>query len=48
MKQLFELNLGSMTMDEYERRFLEVLLHVGFIKHEKVKIKILFEWDTLF
>jgi len=25
MKDLFELNLGSMTMDGYERRFLELL-----------------------
>ena len=27
-------------MDEYERRFLELLRHVGFIKDEKLKIKI--------
>jgi hypothetical protein len=25
MKELFELKLGSMTIDEYERRFLELL-----------------------
>jgi hypothetical protein len=24
MKEFFELNLGSMTIDEYERRFLEL------------------------
>jgi hypothetical protein len=24
MKELFELKLGSMTIDEYERRFLEL------------------------
>jgi hypothetical protein len=40
MKDLFELKLGSMTMDEYERRFLELLRYVGFIKYEKVKIQI--------
>jgi len=40
MKELFELHLGSMTMDEYERRFIELLRYVGFIKYEKVKIQI--------
>jgi hypothetical protein len=30
----------EMTMDEYERRFLELLRYVGFIKDEKVKIQI--------
>jgi hypothetical protein len=28
-----------MTMDEYEKRFLELLKYVGFIKDEKVKIQ---------
>jgi hypothetical protein len=32
MKALFELKLGSMTMDEYERIFLELLRYVYFIK----------------
>jgi hypothetical protein len=40
MKELFELHLGSMTMDEYERRFIELLRYVGFIKYENVKIQI--------
>jgi hypothetical protein len=39
MKEFFELKLGSMTMDEYERRFFELLRYVGFIKYEKVKIQ---------
>jgi hypothetical protein len=39
LQDLFELNLGSMTMDEYERRILELLRYVGFIKDEKVKIQ---------
>jgi hypothetical protein len=39
MQEFFELKLGSMTMDEYERRFLELLRYVGFIKDEKVKIQ---------
>ena len=39
MKELFELKLGSMTIDEYERRFLELLKYVSFIKDESVKIQ---------
>jgi hypothetical protein len=34
MKEFFELNLGSMIMDEYERKFLELLKYVDFIKDE--------------
>jgi hypothetical protein len=40
MKEFIELKLGSMTMIEYERRFLELLRYIGFIKDEEVKIKI--------
>jgi hypothetical protein len=39
MKEFFELNLGSMTMYEYERLFLELLKYVGFNKDEQVKIQ---------
>jgi hypothetical protein len=39
MKYFFELKLGRMTMDEYEKRFFELLKYVEFIKDEKVKIK---------
>ena len=39
MKEFFELKLGSMTIDEYERRFLELLKYVSFIKDEIVKIQ---------
>jgi hypothetical protein len=39
MKDFFELKLGSMTIDEYERRFLELLKYVSFIKDETVKIQ---------
>ena len=39
MKELFELKLGSMTIDEYERRFLELLKYVSFIKDEIVNIQ---------
>jgi hypothetical protein len=39
MKELFELKLGSMTIDEYERMFLELLKYVSFIKDETIKIQ---------
>jgi hypothetical protein len=39
MKEFFELKLGKMTIDEYERRFLELLKYVPFIKDEAVKIQ---------
>jgi hypothetical protein len=39
MKEFFELKLGSMTIDEYECRFLELLKYVPFIKEETVKIQ---------
>ena len=39
MKELFELKLGSMKMDEYEKRLFELLKYVEFIKYEKVKIQ---------
>jgi hypothetical protein len=39
MKAFFELKLGSMTIDEYKRRFLELLKYVAFIKDEQVKIQ---------
>jgi hypothetical protein len=38
MKDFFELKLGSMIVDEYERRFLELLKYVTFINDEQVKI----------
>jgi hypothetical protein len=39
MQDLFELKLGNMTVDEYERKFLQFLSYVGFIRDEKVKIQ---------
>jgi hypothetical protein len=39
MKEFFELKLGNMTIDEYERRFLELLKYVSFIKNETIKIQ---------
>jgi hypothetical protein len=38
MQEFFELKLGNMTMEEYEKKFLELLRYVDFIKDEKVKI----------
>jgi hypothetical protein len=39
MKELFELKLGIMTMDDYEKRFFELSKYVDFIKDEMVKIQ---------
>jgi hypothetical protein len=39
MKEFFELKLGSMKIYEYERRFLELLKYVAFIKDEHIKIQ---------
>jgi hypothetical protein len=39
MKEFFKLKLGSMSIDEYERRFLELLKYVPFIKDETIKIQ---------
>ena len=39
MEELFELKLGSMNMDSYENKFLELLKYVDFIKGEKVNIQ---------
>jgi hypothetical protein len=39
MQDFFELRLGSMTMAEYEKKFLGLLKYVRFIGDEKVKIQ---------
>jgi hypothetical protein len=39
MKELFELKLRTMTIEEYEKRFFELLKYVDFIKDEKLKIQ---------
>jgi hypothetical protein len=39
MKEFFEIKLGSMAIDEYERRFLELLKYVSFIMDEIVNIQ---------
>jgi hypothetical protein len=39
MKEFFDLKLRSMTMDDYENRFFDLLIYVDFIKDENVKIQ---------
>ena len=39
MQEFFELRLGSMTMAEYENKFLGLLKYFRFIFYEKVKIQ---------
>ena len=39
MEELFELKLRSMTMEAYEKKFLELLNYANFIKYEKVNIQ---------
>jgi hypothetical protein len=38
MQELFELKLGSMTMEEYVNKFLELLRYVDLIRDENIKI----------
>jgi hypothetical protein len=38
-KDFFELKLGIMTIDDYEKRCLELLKYVSFIKDEPIKIQ---------
>ena len=37
MEELFELKLGNLTMDAYEKRFLGLLTYADYIKDEKAK-----------
>jgi hypothetical protein len=39
MQEFFEIRLGSMTMEEYEKKFLGLLKYFRFIVDEKVKIQ---------
>jgi hypothetical protein len=39
IKDFFEIKLGTMTMEEYEKRFFELLKYVDFIKDVNVKIQ---------
>ena len=39
MEELFGLKLGNLTMDAYEKIFLQLLTYANYIKYEKVKIQ---------
>ena len=39
VKEFHELHMGSMTMDDFINRFLDLLHYVPYIKDEKVKIQ---------
>lgn len=39
MQEFFKLKSGNMTMEEYEKKFLELLKYANFNKDEKVKIQ---------
>ena len=39
MEGYLDLKLGSMTMEAYEKKFLELLNYADFIKYEKVRIQ---------
>ena len=39
VKEFHELRMGSMTMDSFINRFLDLLHYVPYIKDEKVKIQ---------
>ena len=40
VKEFHELRMGSMTMDAYINRFLDLLHYVPYIKDKKVKIQV--------
>ena len=37
--ELYELNMGSMTYEEYTRKLLQLLRYVPYLKKEKVNIQ---------
>ena len=39
MEAFFELKLGIMTMESYEKIFLELLKYVDFVKDETIEIQ---------
>ena len=39
MQEVFELKLGNMTMEEYEKKFLKLLRYVDYIKDGNAKIQ---------
>ena len=39
MQELFDLKMGSLTMEEYVKKFLDLMRYVDCIKDEKIKIQ---------
>ena len=39
MREFFDLKIGNMTMEEYVKKFLELMRYVDCIKEEKIKIQ---------
>jgi len=39
MQEFFDLHLGNMTMDEYVKKFLDLMIYVASINEEKIKIQ---------
>ena len=39
MQELFDLKMGSMTMEEYVTKFLDLMRYVNCIRDEKIKIQ---------
>jgi hypothetical protein len=39
-KELYELKLGQLTIDEYINKFLELMRYVPYIEDEKVKMQL--------
>jgi len=37
--EVFQLRMGNITIEEHEKKFLELLRYVGYIKEENVKIQ---------
>jgi hypothetical protein len=46
MQVLFEFKLGKMTMEEYERKFLEVLRYGFHLEQEGENLEVL-EWVSI-
>ena len=38
MQEFFDLKMGNMTMEEYVKKFLDLLRYVDCLKDEKIKI----------
>ena len=39
MREFFDFKMGNMTMDEYVKKFLDLLRYVACLKDEKIKVQ---------